>query len=112
MLHVYRVPGDAEKFLIMRLQQVVGDSITSLKSEYCFNISTAGILSNDNKKKLLWLLTETFEPDQCREDNSFLVPQDNQILLEFGPRMAFSTGKYLYIFMFDDINIYTLIFNK
>ncbi|MDD5289266.1 MAG: phosphoribosylformylglycinamidine synthase, partial [Dehalococcoidales bacterium] len=57
--------------------------------EYCFNIETLAPLSADEFVTLRWLLAETFEMQNLR-DNSFLEPVKN--IIELGPRLNFETA--------------------
>ena len=113
MQHFYRRPGPADDVgggLFRRaLEQL--PSLVALESEYCFNVMTTtpdAALPGDERSKLLWLFTETFEPDNTRDSSSFLSSRLAELttgavaaagaaevfacLVEVGPRLAFSTA--------------------
>lgn len=97
MLHVYRIPGVPAAAVLSKASQRV-NKIKSIETEYCFNaeITDKSKFSEEQKEKLLWIFTETFEPENVAEEKSFLrVTNDqstSQYLFEVGPRMAFSTA--------------------
>ena len=105
MMHVFKVPGCPVESTKLKLQSIVS-SIKEVDTEYCYNIefdTPTGQLSAGDMNKLIWLLSETFEPDRTRHNTSFLLEshtsdinnnnnKDNHVLLEFGPRLAFTTA--------------------
>ena len=74
------------------LQNLNSDvKITDIELEYCFNIEIVdgkSELPSDELKKLLWLVTETFEPDLVSAKSFFTIEN----VIEVGPRLAFSTA--------------------
>lgn len=91
MIHIFRTPGPDGLALVRRCHEKGLASIESIESEYCFNVDAgAAGLYAEEKAKLLWLFTETFEPEQTREGASFLGGAG--LLVEVGPRLAFSTA--------------------
>ena len=101
MIHYYRIPGGQSEERILQLTKGVVPSIVSVKTESCFNVEVVrsdGLLPPDDQMKLMWLFTETFEP-QNTSDKSFFqstaMEVDNVIVsavIEVGPRLAFSTA--------------------
>lgn len=99
MLHIYRIPGVTATSAVAKASNLI-KKIQSIETEFCFNIEVSenSSLSEDQKQKLLWILTETFEPGNVAEEKSFLHTQNDketgkhQYLVEVGPRMAFSTA--------------------
>jgi len=98
LTHLYRTPALAEARLsellsLVRIQ--ISPEVAGIETEYCFNIETREPLLPEDMKSLLWLLAETFEPDNF-SDNSFLTrdpsPAVRHSLLEVGPRMNFTTA--------------------
>ena len=90
--HYYRMPGltqSARHRLIGDCRTQVSDRIREIASEYCFNVETSGPLAEEEERLLLWLLTETFQPDGFSA-NSFLTGDGT--ILEVGPRMSFTTA--------------------
>ena len=96
LLHFFRSPGPAGPALLKKCQEKGLVSMTAIDSEYCFNVDAAdgtGTLPADEKAKLLWLFTETFEPHGTAEGVSFLqAGAGHSMLIEVGPRLAFSTA--------------------
>ncbi|MCX8030830.1 MAG: phosphoribosylformylglycinamidine synthase [Thermodesulfovibrionales bacterium] len=91
IIHLYRRPAltdfETEK-LSKKIKEKTGIENLLILSELCFNIEIQGTLSDDEMKKLKWLLAETFEPDNFSE-KTFLNPYE---ALEFGPRLNFTTA--------------------
>ncbi|ETN08767.1 hypothetical protein PPTG_22971 [Phytophthora nicotianae INRA-310] len=104
LLRFYRTPAftaHANRTLLAYLRAQVGADaglqVDELVTEYCFYVETkadAGPLSAADQETLHWLLSETFEPQQTRPDQSFLATteQSKEWLVEVGPRMNFSTA--------------------
>lgn len=93
LLHIYRYPGSISNSLLNKIQSSFS-SITSIETEYCFNVEALGeSIPVEQYQKLLWLFTETFEPEGVREEKAFLESTgDNEYIVEVGPRMAFTTA--------------------
>ena len=96
MLHFFRIPGSQSEHKILQLTQGKIPSIVSVQSESCFNVEVVeGNLSETDRDKLLWLFTETFEPENTK-DHSFLTLSEASktysAFVEVGPRLAFSTA--------------------
>lgn len=93
MLHIYRIPGSLPQKVLRKVNTLI-PTIENVETEYCFNVellsSSEGIPVIE-KDKLLWLLSETFQPQLCREGSSFLIP-DGGVIVEVGPRLAFRTA--------------------
>lgn len=75
-------------------------TVSKVESEQCFYIESSSTLAETDVLK--WLASETFEPENFSE-SSFLVssqflvtdnkaPKTTDYLLEFGPRLNFSTS--------------------
>ena len=96
MLHVYRFPGVAEATILRKVQNAVA-AVEDIKTEFCFNIESTRTITEEEMQKLLWLFTETFEPDNVRAAKPFLATsfrQDGKVetIFEVGPRLAFTTA--------------------
>ena len=95
MIHFYRIPGGQSEQKVLQLTKDSIPSIVGIKTESCFNVgvTNGGELSADEQTKLLWLFTETFEPENT-SDKSFLsvTSTTNSAIIEVGPRLAFSTA--------------------
>ena len=96
VLPFFRIPGPQSEQKVLQLIRDRVHSVTSVQTEACFNVDcTSGSLTDEEKSKLLWLFTETFEPEFTR-DTTFLAVKAGQescsAIVEVGPRMAFSTA--------------------
>ena len=95
MIHFFRIPGGQSEQKVLQLTKDSIPSIVSIKTESCFNVGlkNGGKLSADEQTKLLWLFTETFEPENT-SDKTFLsvASSTNSAIVEVGPRLAFSTA--------------------
>jgi phosphoribosylformylglycinamidine synthase len=60
-------------------------------TEYCFNVECSQHLSDSDVAKLHWLFSETYEPTQTTQ-SSHLTCSTNEIIVEVGPRLTFSTA--------------------
>ncbi|MEW6067563.1 MAG: phosphoribosylformylglycinamidine synthase [Nitrospirota bacterium] len=98
LLHFYRKPAlslEKKKELLSFVQQKVAPEIRDIEAEFCFNIETSELLSEDELYILRWLFAETFEPENFSE-GSFLSPNSElrtpKFIFEVGPRMNFTTA--------------------
>ena len=91
VIHYYRVPGQSEAQVLQKLQNHF-PQVSNVRTESCFNVELGdnGITSTD-EAKLVWLLRETFENDKFSKQ-TFLTAKDNTLIIEVGPRLAFSTA--------------------
>ena len=95
-MHFFRIPGGQSEEKVLRLTKDCIPSIVSIKTESCFNVGliNGGKLPAEEQTKLLWLFTETYEPENTA-DKSFLsvaANSPNSAIIEVGPRLAFSTA--------------------
>jgi len=89
-LRLYRWPALSEarkNQLLLRLRERVSPDILDIDAEYCFNIGLLEPLSEWEQSVVLWLLRETFEPENLK-DTPFL----NGSVFEIGPRLNFQTA--------------------
>lgn len=98
MLHFFRIPGGQSEEKVLQLTKDKVPSIVSCKTESCFNVEVpkgSGTMPEGEREKLLWLFTETFEPENT-SDKSYLTIADaaqaHAAIVEVGPRLAFSTA--------------------
>ena len=105
IIHYYRETAPphnltiATKSLLSSLNlQNDADLITSIRTEHCFNVENESNFTSEEKIRLEWLLAETFDSQGLRlESSNFLTPSSStndtkSIILEFGPRMAFTSA--------------------
>lgn len=80
-------------------------NVLSIETEYCFNVQLSKALTPDEKQKLIFLLSETFEPHHFAEESFLGLAQDDACpaakkqktqashsILEVGPRLNFTTA--------------------
>ena len=98
LIYRYKKPAltsAKEDELLAFARQNISPDILDIKTEYCFYIESKGPLSAKEDELLLWLLSETFEPENFSTD-SFLTNHESQItnhgIIEVGPRMNFTTA--------------------
>ena len=63
-----------------------------LTTEFCFNVEIRGTLSPEQEKRLNWLLTETYEPENFGTETFLKSSDSNSTLIELGPRLNFATA--------------------
>jgi phosphoribosylformylglycinamidine synthase len=100
LLHLYRTPGlsPAQTHqLLEKAKDVLDAPLTDLRTEACYNVQLSEPLTPEERETLVWLLSETFDPDGFGE-SSFLTEGtsgsagESGTLVEVGPRMNFSTA--------------------
>ena len=78
--------------------RVLGGAVAHVEVEAGFYFDTKNSSITDNEREIIqWLLSETYEQAYFRFDEPFLVPSADSdgassILLEFGPRMTFTSA--------------------
>ncbi len=85
IIHLYRKPA-----LTPRKEAALKGSfpsISSVESEFCYNVGLTEPLSKEEHEAIVWLLRETFEPEGFAE-SSFLEGE----VIELGPRLSFQTA--------------------
>ncbi|MCX7913653.1 MAG: phosphoribosylformylglycinamidine synthase [Thermodesulfovibrionales bacterium] len=95
LIRFYRTPALSQYESINLLKKIserikISTELLNLKTEFCFNIECYDFLKDNEIAILKWLLAETFDP-QGLSNQSFLDP-NNGIILEFGPRLNFTTA--------------------
>ena len=92
----YRQPGVSESDAINKCKSSpeLSSLVLGVKTEYCYNLDCEVELSGDDLKKLQWLFTETYEPENCQKDHSYFLDQTTpsgqfSTVVEVGPRLAF-----------------------
>src|SRR4030042_2702987 len=113
LLHFYRTPALSlakKNELLSVTRQKIFPEIIDIETEHCFNIETTSPLTNEEMNIVRVLLSETFEPENCSEENflisnppsppftkggqrkgSFIKGGQGGII-EVGPRMNFTTA--------------------
>ncbi len=97
IIYFYRTPAltnTARTNLISSIREKIADKIIDLNTEFCFYINLTEDLTNEELKRLKWLLSETFEPENL-SDRSFLNNRktyESSLIVEVGPRMNFTTS--------------------
>ena len=92
LLHLYRTPHLSRTqtdALLSQVRRTICRRVARLETEACFNVELSGALHAEERKRLAWLLGETFEPENLAT-TSFLDAEGT--LIEVGPRLNFSTA--------------------
>jgi phosphoribosylformylglycinamidine synthase len=101
ILHIYKSPSHADSASmtqqLLRHFQKKFSCIHTILIEECFNIECNDLTSfhsSNDQEKLLWLLSETFQPKKTSiSQSAFQITNETlQRVLEVGPRLAFSTA--------------------
>ena len=66
------------------------ENIISIETEFCYNIENTASLTAEEDGKLMWLLSETFQPNGTRNKTYFA--DGKGWIVEVGPRLNFSTA--------------------
>ncbi|KAK6630680.1 hypothetical protein RUM44_002849 [Polyplax serrata] len=92
VLHYYRVPGLSDGATSVKLEVLkeIFSGVSELKTESCFNIKITKKLTNDDERKLRWILGSPQKPESLA-GTSFLDSKKGEII-EIGPRLNFSTA--------------------
>nr|TKW14022.1 hypothetical protein SEVIR_5G140032v2 [Setaria viridis] len=81
--------------LLRKVQEKVACNIVGIRTEQCFNVELEKALTPEKLATLKWLLAETYEPEKL-QTCSFLEGEvcgsPYSVIVEVGPRMAFSTA--------------------
>jgi len=100
IIHYYRettpphnlTPAAKTLLSSLNLQNDV-DSIQSIRTENCFNAQVSeSPLSETGQARLEWLLAETFDREGLKCESSSFVADGSSTILEFGPRMTFTSA--------------------
>ncbi|KYQ93691.1 phosphoribosylformylglycinamide synthase [Tieghemostelium lacteum] len=90
--HYFRKPAISEHEIKKLIHKSSNSKIQSIESEYCFNVEVEKDTTETEEQTLVWLLSETFEPQNFSCHASFLKTQSqNDVIVEVGPRMNFTT---------------------
>lgn len=92
LLHLYRTPylsRTQTDTLLHQVRRTICQRVARIETEACFNVELCGTLTAEERKRLAWLLGETFEPEKLAE-TPFLGGEGT--LIEVGPRLNFSTA--------------------
>uniref|UniRef100_K3XDU4 phosphoribosylformylglycinamidine synthase n=1 Tax=Setaria italica TaxID=4555 RepID=K3XDU4_SETIT len=81
--------------LLRKVQEKVACNIVGIRTEQCFNVELEKALTPEKLATLKWLLAETYEPEKlqtCRFLEGEVCGSPYSVIVEVGPRMAFSTA--------------------
>ena len=95
IIHYYRktpTPHSLLPSLKEQLSTEQGASILRIDTESCFNVQLSTDLNEQDTARLEWLLAETFDKGGLTLETSSLSTSDNVVVLEFGPRMTFTSA--------------------
>ena len=79
--------SDIQTEILLQKMQAVCPDITALKTEWRFYVDTSAPLTEEETRRLSWLLAETFQPEQFGTESML----DNGKILEVGPRLGIVT---------------------
>lgn len=82
------------KNILQKLQQVDID-VAELSTELCYHVELSDgceYLNINQIKILQWLLASPLQPNALRNETNYKSVQENEILIEIGPRFNFSTA--------------------
>lgn len=80
---------DGQVQRLLHKVQSVGLPITGLTTELCFNVDATSALSEDDRTKIEWCLAEG---GHTISSKSRLAASNDELLVEVGPRMNFTTA--------------------
>lgn len=92
-MHYFKKPGlstNNDDLLISKVKGLQKESDISVETELCYNVSINSILSETDKNKLVFLLSECFQEGNLSEESWLEI--SNNCILEFGPRLNFATS--------------------
>jgi phosphoribosylformylglycinamidine synthase len=96
ILHFYKSPGDEATLQLLKRLQERYPFIDQLLTEDCFNVEIKNMnqFESTEREKLIWLLSETFQPDNLQLETRFKSEtlSSQERVIEVGPRLAFSTA--------------------
>ncbi|XP_068630835.1 phosphoribosylformylglycinamidine synthase [Battus philenor] len=78
---------------ILQKLKAVDPDVTEFSTELCYHVEiNDGNLSINQIKILQWLLSSPLRPHALRNESAYKCPQNNQLIIETGPRFNFSTA--------------------
>ena len=96
IIHYYRKTPTPHSLLPSLKEQLSTEqaaSILRIDTESCFNVQLSTDLNEQDTARLEWLLAETFDKGGLTlETSSLTTSDDNVVVLEFGPRMTFTSA--------------------
>ena len=97
IVHYYRKTPTPHSLLPSIKEQLTAEqaaSILSIDTESCFNVQlSTGALNEQDTARLEWLLAETFDKGGLQLETSSLTSSSDAVaVVEFGPRMTFTSA--------------------
>ncbi|XP_013141308.1 PREDICTED: phosphoribosylformylglycinamidine synthase [Papilio polytes] len=78
---------------ILQKLKLVDSDVLELSTELCYHVEIEEGNLNINQIKILkWLLSSPLQPNALRNESSYKCVQNNQLIIEIGPRFNFSTA--------------------
>ncbi|GJP50750.1 hypothetical protein CLOM_g9919, partial [Closterium sp. NIES-68] len=107
--HFYRHPllsDAAEESLLHKVQEKVCADVISIRTEQCFNVELTSALDAAHEAALVWVLSETYEPEKLTRESVFNASaaaaeggeegegeeEGEVVVVEVGPRLSFTTA--------------------
>lgn len=84
LLHFFRSPGPSSKQCLDKISAKIPE-VVDVKTEYCFNVELKeGVegcdFDDDQRTKLVWLFTETFEPEGTSNTTFLSICDDDSAM--------------------------------
>jgi len=95
IVHYYRKTPTPHSLLPSIKEQLSAEeaaTILRIDTESCFNVQLTTGMTEQDTARLEWLLAETFDKGGLQLETSFLQSADNVAVMEFGPRMTFTSA--------------------
>ncbi|CAI5512570.1 unnamed protein product [Closterium sp. Naga37s-1] len=104
--HFYRHPllsDAATQSLLHKIQEKVCADVISIRTEQCFNVELTSPLDAAHEAALVWVLSETYEPEKLTRESVFSAgaaaeggeeaeEEGEEVVVEVGPRLSFTTA--------------------
>ncbi|CAI5965156.1 unnamed protein product [Closterium sp. NIES-64] len=104
--HFYRHPllsDAATDSLLHKVQEKVSADVIGIRTEQCFNVELTSPLDAAHEAALVWVLSETYEPEKLTRESVFSAgaaaegegegeEEEEVVVVEVGPRLSFTTA--------------------
>ncbi|CAI5970497.1 unnamed protein product, partial [Closterium sp. NIES-65] len=105
--HFYRHPllsDAATDSLLHKVQEKVSADVIGIRTEQCFNVELTSPLDAAHEAALVWVLSETYEPEKLTRESVFSAgaaaegegegeeEEEVVVVVEVGPRLSFTTA--------------------
>lgn len=86
----YQYPGLSVGIVAskVKLLKQVSQLVSGLRTELCYNIEVRGALTEADRRVLLWILGNPFQPDGLTSSPRLVGHPHGSLLIEIGPRFV------------------------